>query len=771
MTSGDLAFRLLALRRADAADSDEQASGARSIGLGVRLVRLIAEAPPGCRLTIRTRGTDDGLSVVMQVSVSPEAPLPPGLPDLGASVTHLAEEISGLLSGAAAVGPIERAADEEDVPTAALAIRPRDLAELGSGVGFVQDQGDLESGSWGIPRAASPEDLARLLLAHPHVHLVQVVESLSEQEAEDVRESLAEDLHLDAQTADVYLGVPVKAAAALIARTDPGTLPLRFHEHLRGWFTAVDIDVVKPSEALVTRPVPESVAGGLLRIPATVSGSFPGMHVEPQVVAYQGTTSSADGLRVGRVRDERGNLRDLLITPQVLSRHVHIIGETGSGKSTAMTQMAVDAAARGEGFLFLDPHGQTVDRIVAEMTPDARERTWLIRCGDLQNPVRLNPLAVGPQERDLVIGDLVEAFQQLFDPRNEGIVGPRFQRIMRNVLASLSEVRGARASLLDVPRVLERQDMAKALFDQLTDPDLKAFWANDILTNRSSELQEVIAWVTSKFTSFAMNPALRGMLETGADSFDPVEAMRDRRIVLVDLAKGQVGITGARILGMLYLLRYWGAALSGQAQSPSTLYIDEAGSFSSVPLAAILSEGRKFGLGAVMAHQYMRQLPVSLREAVDGSVATRFIFRVGGEDARNLAVSTLPEFGPLDLSGLPQFLAAARLAASGTPRPPFTLEVDYNSIAAEQPDATAARQQIRARTIEELVDPYRDLPTLTLEDLNPDEGSVRSRARRRLEGRASYIDEWLERRRARDEAADLQDMAPTASDDLDMDEF
>ena len=771
MTSGDLSFQLLALRRSDTTGPEDQASGTRSVELGLRLVRLMAEAPPGCRLEVHTRGTSEGLSVSLRVSAPADAPLLPGLRDVDDLQAHLAEEVAGLLAEAAAVGPIAQAADDETIPLAALAIRPRDLDESGSVVGFIREGHDVQSGSWGVPRAASPENLARLLLANPHVQLVQVVESLSEQEAEDVRDALAEDLRLDAQSADVYLGIPVKAAAALIARSDPGTLPLRFHEHLRGWFTAVDIDVVELSDALVTRPVPESVAGGLLRIPATVDGSFPGMHVEPQVVAYQGTTSSADGLRVGRVRDERGNLRDLLITPQVLSRHVHIIGETGSGKSTAMTQMAVDAAARGEGFLFLDPHGQTVDRIVAEMTPDARERTWLIRCGDLQNPVRLNPLAVGPQERDLVIGDLVEAFQQLFDPRHEGIVGPRFQRIMRNVLASLAEVRGDKASLLDVPRVLERKDMAKALFDQLQDPDLKAFWVNDILTNRSSDLQEVIAWVTSKFTGFAMNPALRGMLETGADSFDPAEAIRDRRIVLVDLAKGTVGITGARILGMLYLVRYWGAALAGHIRNPYTLYIDEAGSFSNVPLAAVLSEGRKFGLGVVMAHQYMRQLPDSLREAVDGSVATRLIFRVGGEDAKNLAVSTLPEFGPLDLSGLPQFFAAARLAATGTPRPPFTLEVDYNLIATAQPDAADAEQQIRALTVDELVDPYRGLPTLTLEDLSPDEGTGASRGIGRLKGRASYLDEWLERRRAIDDAADQQDESSISVDELDEDQL
>ena len=190
-----------------------------------------------------------------------------------------------------------------------------------------------------------------------------------------------------------------------------------------------------------------------------------------------------------------------------------------------------------------------------------------------------------------------------------------------------------------------------------------------------------------------------------------------------------------------------------------------------MPLAAVLSEGRKFGLGVVMAHQYMRQLPDSLREAVDGSVATRLIFRVGGEDAKNLAVSTLPEFGPLDLSGLPQFFAAARLAATGTPRPPFTLEVDYNLIATAQPDAADAEQQIRALTVDELVDPYRGLPTLTLEDLSPDEGTGASRGIGRLKGRASYLDEWLERRRAIDDAADQQDESSISVDELDEDQL
>jgi hypothetical protein len=139
-------------------------------------------------------------------------------------VAHLAEEVCGLLAEAAAVCPTKPVTDEDAAPLAALAVRPRDLASLGSDLGFVQHGDGFESGSWGMPRADSPEDLARLLLANPHVELMQVAERLSEREAEDVCETLVADLHLDEQTCDVYLRVPVKVAAALLTRSEPGTL-------------------------------------------------------------------------------------------------------------------------------------------------------------------------------------------------------------------------------------------------------------------------------------------------------------------------------------------------------------------------------------------------------------------------------------------------------------------------------------------------------------------------------------------------------------------
>ena len=77
--------------------------------------------------------------------------------------------------------------------------------------------------------------------------------------------------------------------------------------------------------------------------------------------------------------------------------------------------------------------------------------------------------------------------------------------------------------------------------------------------------------------------------------------------------------------------------------------------------------------------------------------------------------------------------------------------MDYKRIATRQPDADAAEQQIRQRTIEELVDPYRDLPTLTLEDLRPDDEQAAPRSPfGEQRERPSFLDQWLARRRAAD---------------------
>ncbi|MGB7983395.1 MAG: DUF87 domain-containing protein [Candidatus Nanopelagicales bacterium] len=743
MNGGTYTFDLLALRRSDAIPELANSSGAQSLHLGQRLARLVAEAPHGCTLQVRTRALESRIAISVEVWASgPIGEERAGLAVSEDYVRHLAEEAAGLLSEAAVPSPVQQVAEVRPSDAASqrsLWLTPRGPGIKGRLLGYVGAPLH-DAGIWAVPRRADPEALARLLLANPHLTLLQTVAPLDEASMKQARDDLDRELGGSGSEHEEFLGTPVIAGAAVVATGPPWTLPLRLREHLRSWFSWVDLDEVPVRATQPGLVVPESLAAGLLRLPATTESSFPGLPVEPRVVAFEGDTAAQEGVRVGSARNVRDELCDIVLSDEVRSRHVHVIGETGSGKSTLLTAIALETAARGEGLLFLDPHGTTVERILRELDPAARERVWLIRCGDTANPVRLNPFAVSdPAERDLVIGDMTEAFQQLFDPKHEGIVGPRFQRVMRNALMSLAEVRRDRTSLLDVPRLLEDEALAQSLAARLTDPTLKAFWRNDFFGNRSSEVNEIRAWVASKFSGFTSTAAMRAILESGADSFDPELAMSDNRIVLLDLAKGQVGVTGARVLGLLYLLRFWAGALSRPAPHPYTILVDEAGSFSSVPLANILAEGRKFGLRAVIAHQFMGQLVGDLTEAVEGSVATRVIFRVGHDDAKALAVATYPEFSPLDLTGLPQFVAATRLADTGQPLRPFTLEVDHNARVQPLPDADQAIQDIRARTIADLVDPLR-----TEHRMEPRDLALGHPPQPRSE---SFLDEWLEKRK------------------------
>jgi energy-coupling factor transporter ATP-binding protein EcfA2 len=730
-------FSIEQLRRLET--DPNQPVGLSSLQAGRRLARLAAEAPLGVTITVNSRGVGGRLRCWVTVSGSDLQETRAGLRTLDDALRHTTMEVAGLLNSVARTGPItpiEAPPAPERVANAYLHVLPRGRREAVPFPGFSASDLEPASGMWASPTAADMGECARLLLRNPHLLLRQTVAPLSDQQAEDARTRMADHMHVEDVAAAV--GTPVAVTTFLQADAAPWTLPVRFREHLRGWFDFIDLE--ETAGLPISHVVPELQAAGLLRFPVAHDFAFPGITVEPEEVPCQRVFIGTAGVRVGRARDLQDDEVDVVLDDETMSRHVHVIGESGSGKSTLLAALAAETAMRGEGLLLLDPHGTTVDRVLRELPPAARDRVLVIRCGDAANPVRLNPFAVDDlRSQDIVISDMLEAFQQLFDPAQQGIVGPRFQHTMKYALKTLVSFRGRRASLLDVPRLLYNRPLLDAAMAGLTDEETKQFWRNDILGNRSNDAQEVNAWIASKFTAFASNEAVRSVLATGEDSLDPAQAMTERRIVLVDLDKGSVGVMGARILGLLYLLRFWVAALNRPAPTPFTLLIDEASSFSSVTLPAILSEGRKFGLRAVVAHQYMSQLAGQLAEAINGSVATRLAFRVGTQDAVALAPSFLPEFGALDLSSMPQFTAAARVADSGYPTRPFTLVVDHNQRVRSDADADAISAMER-RSRAELVDPYRDAQPLSIADLMPRVTPTRPQKP------ASFVDEWLAKR-------------------------
>jgi len=649
--------------------------------------------------------------------------------EAGVSTTELCRGASAVLEPIAELAPLQ------EEPIAGWTVWPL-VAAARSTVGFrVGDTVDVPPVRWNSTRA--PE-LVQLISTHADSGL---------------RIRLQAD-----DSPDQW-----RLEAAVLTRVCAPTLRLR--AHIRTEFPGLSVATAEDARAAVVRLGADRLSS-LFAVPVGGPDPMPGVYVGaaaplPIHPVRQEICASAS-IRLGAAVTVAGQHVPVLMGDRERTRHVHVVGRTGTGKSSFLAGVAHQIARKGDGVLVLDPHGHLVDRILAELPEAATDRTWVIRCGDVDNPVPLNPLAVGDQvRREIAIDDVCEAFRYLFDKKNTGIVGPRFRERVAMGLRALVAMFGPRASLLDVPAALaESKFMAKAA--AATDDDrLKAWLANDLANRGSGDYADLVSWVNSKFEAFSSTTAMRGILGSGEDAIDMTAAMDTGRIILVDLSKSALGESATSLLGYLYLNRVWTSALQrNNIEQPYTVIVDEAQAMISGSLTAMLSEGRKFGLSVILAHQYLGQLDEDLRPAVDGNVATTVTFRGAAADAFEVRRRFGDRVDTATLMALPDLSAVILRTAIGVVSEPHTLIVDHNDrISARSGQARETFEAaVAATTVRDLVDDYRDRTRPAAAGRSNVLGAV-ARAKRAAppkpvapepgadaEQERNYLDEWLARR-------------------------
>ncbi|WP_288338253.1 type IV secretory system conjugative DNA transfer family protein [uncultured Gordonia sp.] len=477
----------------------------------------------------------------------------------------------------------------------------------------------------------------------------------------------------------------------------------------------------------------------------------PGFLVAPAAAMPVALTSAraqdkAEVLSLGAAVTDAGVLIDERLSDSELLRHVHMVGATGTGKSTLLSNMVHQLAHSDHGALVLDPHGTLVDRIMTELPESVANRCVVVRADDLENPLPLNPLAARDEAaRETAIADIGQMFYELFDPKHTGIVGPRFEDRIAHALRGLVVLRGPKASLLDVPLMLEHEGMRQTLAAVLTDPREKLWWQNEMRNKKSSDYADLVAWCNSKFERFSASPALRAILGSGHDCYDPIGAMDDGRIILVDLAKGRIGETTSRLLGYLLLNRFWVAAMNrSRPERRFHVIVDEAHSVMAGSLSSMLSEGRKFGISVTAAHQFLGQLDREVAEALAANVGTSVVFRSNGPHVGALVAATGDQVSPSAFTSLPTLTAiVTRMAATGVTSKPHSVRVD-----------TATRDCLTASAGSVLANTRTLTYGLSLNALDPESeyGDRRGDAETRGAGAEtkdkSFLDEWLAKRAA-----------------------
>lgn len=318
-----------------------------------------------------------------------------------------------------------------------------------------------------------------------------------------------------------------------------------------------------------------------------------------------------------------------------LTRHVHVLGKTGMGKSTLLRSLMAGLMDEG-GFCLLDPHGDLAEWALNVIPPHRLDNVVFLDAADPDYAPALNLVssAIPEAHRPRVASALLSSFRHLWAES----WGPRLEYILYHALRTLLDA--GNVSLIALPKLLVDETFRASLVKQCRDPFIRAFWSTEYEAWDKRFRQEAIAPIQNKLGQLASLPQLRHIFGQVKLRVDFAEVVRNGKIVIFNLAKGRIGDDAARIIGSLTVAMLCAAAMNEEASDnrrPFTLILDEAQSFLSDALVTVLSESRKFGLGMVLCHQYLAQLPPAIQTAVLGNVGSTFAFRVSGDDAEALA--------------------------------------------------------------------------------------------------------------------------------------
>lgn len=359
------------------------------------------------------------------------------------------------------------------------------------------------------------------------------------------------------------------------------------------------------------------------------------------------------------------NPKKLSISPRDSLEHCHLIGPTGSGKSTAMLHLILADIKAGRSVLVLDPKADLVTDILMRIPEERVGEVVIIDPSD-PCPCGFNPLAFKDYGNPSLIADAILSVLKEIWSDSWGV---RIADILNAALLTLTEVDNA--TLLWLPPLLTDDSFRHKITRQIKDKvALRPFWEQyDALTDAARRVQ--IEPVLNKIRQFLLRPGLRNILGQAKPKFSLTDLFYKRRIVLVPLNKGITGGETSRLIGSLIVGLTWTLALS-RAGIPTekrhiiSIFIDELQDYLSLPtdLSDALAQARGLGVGLTLAHQYRDQLPLNIRSGIDANARNKIVFGLNSRDAKDMAAMA-PELSAEDFMALPRYQIYTSIQSNG----------------------------------------------------------------------------------------------------------
>ncbi len=397
--------------------------------------------------------------------------------------------------------------------------------------------------------------------------------------------------------------------------------------------------------------------------------------------------TAGNGISLG-VNKHHGEFNHVRLNPQHRLRHMHLIGASGTGKSTMMLNMIIQDMEAGNGVAVLDPHGDLIDTLLGYVPDDRIDDVIVFDPSDEEYPIGFNIIdAHSELEKTLLASDLTSVFRRLSTSW-----GDQMNSVLANGIAAMLEsTQGGTLPILR--RFLVDQSFRKEFLTTVTDPENVFYWEREFPLLSGKPQGPVL----TRLDTFLRPKPIRHMVAQKENKIDFADIMQSRKIFLAKLSQGSIGTENSYLMGALLVTKMNQIAYSRQAIDQKNrrdfyLYIDEFHNFITPSMESILSGARKFNLALVLAHQELRQI-----ESKDANVAasvmsnpyTRVCFRLGDSDAKRLQ-SGFSFFEAKDLLSLGIGDAIVRVERS---------EYDFNLSAPPLPEIDESYAENKAKEI------------------------------------------------------------------------
>lgn len=367
---------------------------------------------------------------------------------------------------------------------------------------------------------------------------------------------------------------------------------------------------------------------------------------------------------------------------------MYLLGKTGSGKTNVLETLIHQDITNKRGLCLFDVNGDLVKKLNTSIPKHRQKDCIYLDTSNSNLEWGYNPLRrVSYGHRHLIASHIIETFQKLWGQQSWGI---KLEHILRNVILTLLDQ--PKATFSDVTRLLVDTDYRLQCQQNIVAKEVKEFWKFQFPKYSKADILPVL----NKVGSFLAIPMVKKILVDNTKQLSIQSIIDNEKVFLVNLSKGTLGADAAHLLGSLLLnslsaAGFHRSSIDEDDRKPFFIYLDEFHNFTTLSLVNMFSELRKFKIGFVVAHQYLNQLSVKIKEAVLGNIGTIICFRISYADAKYMAQEFYPVFKASDFVELENFHIYLRLMINGKPSKPFSAKTITKNGLLDNQDLNASR--------------------------------------------------------------------------------